>query len=271
MKQFRRVLELDSDHAEAMVLLALKLQELSQEGEASTLVERALQKSPGHPYVLRYAAMFYRKEGDVENAFKLLEKALKITPNSSFLYHQIGQCYNDKLQALGPVRCSNGPDDPASQEKATLIEQCRHYFSEAVALKPSFTGAKVKLADILIVNEEIHEAEMIYSDLLKLEYGCPEDKQYVTYKAGKFELYWKRSEPNAVTHFLEGFSIKRNSKQQKLCRTSLEKIAKRRLRNNPGDIKALCILGAMYLLDGEEPGLMTCFVKLKLQELFNEE
>ncbi|GCB84316.1 hypothetical protein scyTo_0024886, partial [Scyliorhinus torazame] len=56
--------------------------------EADTLVKQALEKSPGLPYVLRYAAKFYRCAGNIEKALKLLDKALKMTPKSAFLYHQ---------------------------------------------------------------------------------------------------------------------------------------------------------------------------------------
>ncbi|GCC25974.1 hypothetical protein chiPu_0004388 [Chiloscyllium punctatum] len=263
MKQFRRVLELDPDHAESMVLLALKLQEFNQKEEASTLVERALQKSPDLPYVLRYAAKFYRKEGDLENAVKLLEKALKITPNSTFLYHQIGQCLQNKLFAL-----LKGPGSKI-QEKEALIKQCKQYFGKAVELKPSFISAKLAFASICSINKEYCEAKEIYSNLLKLQSIRPEDKQEIYYKAGLFELHCKE-ESKAITLLLEGFSIKCNSYLQKYFQTNLEKIAKRRLQNNPGDIKALCILGVMYLLDGEVSGIRQHFARIKLQELFNE-
>ncbi|XP_048407245.1 interferon-induced protein with tetratricopeptide repeats 5-like [Stegostoma tigrinum] len=267
---FRRVLELDPDHAEAMVLLALNLQELSQEEEAFTLVERALQKSPDHPYVLRYVAKFYRKRGDVEKAVKLLERALEITPSSSFLYHQIGQCHQNKLFALLKDPGSKIPESSVFQEKEALIKKCKQYFGKSFELKPSFISAKLAFATMCSINKEYCKAKEIYSNLLKFQPICPEDKQEVYYKVGQFELH-TQEESNAIIHFLEGFSIKRNLKLQKNFRTNLEKIAKTRLQNNPGDIKALYILGVMYLLDGEESGISQYFAGINLQELFNGE
>ncbi|GCB84580.1 hypothetical protein scyTo_0025118, partial [Scyliorhinus torazame] len=84
VNQWRRVLVLDPNDAEAMVQLALKLRVFEQYEEADTLVKQALEKSPGLPYVLRYAAKFYRCAGDIEKALKLLDKALKMTPKSAF-------------------------------------------------------------------------------------------------------------------------------------------------------------------------------------------
>ncbi|GCB86845.1 hypothetical protein scyTo_0027584, partial [Scyliorhinus torazame] len=100
VKQWRRVLVLDPNDAEAMVQLALKLRVFEQYEDANTLVKQALEKSPGLPYVLRYAAKFYRCAGNIEKALTLLDKALKMTPKSAFLYHQKGMCYRSKIQTL---------------------------------------------------------------------------------------------------------------------------------------------------------------------------
>ncbi|GCB75985.1 hypothetical protein scyTo_0015404 [Scyliorhinus torazame] len=100
-----------------MVQLALKLQVFNQYEEADTLVKQALEKSPGLPYVLRYAAKFYRKAGDIEKALKLLDKALQKSPDSAFLYHQKvtkGRYFNDQLQChftWGPQKENIDLDD----------------------------------------------------------------------------------------------------------------------------------------------------------------
>ncbi|XP_059804095.1 interferon-induced protein with tetratricopeptide repeats 5-like [Hypanus sabinus] len=98
VKYFRRVLELDPDDTVAMVLLALKLQRLGQNEEANELVEQALLKTSDLPYVLCYAAKYYRPRGYVEKAIEPLKPALELTPQPCFLHHQLG-LYNRNIES----------------------------------------------------------------------------------------------------------------------------------------------------------------------------
>ncbi|XP_043568357.1 interferon-induced protein with tetratricopeptide repeats 1-like isoform X2 [Chiloscyllium plagiosum] len=226
IKQFRRVLELDPDHAEAMVLLALKLQEFNQEEEASTLVERALQRSRHHPYVRRYAAKFYRKASKIDKSLKLLRESLANTPNSAFLYHQIGLCYKSQLLHMIKASNRNNPHNSTNGKKMDLINQCKYYFKKAVKLRQSFINPQLDLAVIYSINEELQEAEKIYSDLLELEDIRPENKQAIRLQVGLFELNVKKSKPNAIIHFEEVMQVNYDSLEKERCRKILERIAK---------------------------------------------
>ncbi|GCB83377.1 hypothetical protein scyTo_0023936, partial [Scyliorhinus torazame] len=256
VNQWRRVLELDPNDAEAMVQLALKLQVFRQYEDANTLVKQALEKSPGLPYVLRYAAKLYRRARNIEKALTLLDKALKMTPKSAFLYHQKGMCYKYKIQTLKKSQGSKG-----SGKIDTLINDCKECFKKALELKPSFILAELGYAHICSINGEYCEAEDIYSKLLELENTCPENKQEIRFQFGLFEQNYKHSQSNAIKYFLEGFKIKHDSNSRNNCRTHLEKIAK-----NPQDIVAFCICGIIHMLDGEE-----CFEKILEIELGDAE
>ncbi|XP_060697874.1 interferon-induced protein with tetratricopeptide repeats 5-like [Hemiscyllium ocellatum] len=272
MKQFRHVLELDPDHAEAMVLLALKLQELSQEGEASTLVERALQKSPDLPHVLRYAAKFYRIKGDVERALKVLKTAMEITPSSTFLHHQIGLCYRKKLMSLLKNPLSKNPSNPAFQQKVELIKLCKSHFKNAFKPRPlTFIRAQLDFAGICSLNEEFPEAEKIYTNLLKLKDIRPENRQAICLQAGLFQLFQKRAESKAITLFLEGMKVNYNSIERIKCRENLEKTTTRRLRRNPRDSEALGALGFLHQLDGKKRKAVEYFEKALQFDQGNEE
>ncbi|XP_078060424.1 interferon-induced protein with tetratricopeptide repeats 5-like [Mustelus asterias] len=262
MKQLRRVLELDPDHTVAMVLLALKLQQFYQKEEALKFINRALQKSPDLPYVLRYAAMFYRKEGDVEKALNLLKKGLEITPSSTFLHHQIGQCYRTKLYELMKYPGSKGPRNAAPQNRAELIKLCKFHFQKAFENRP-LTSIKAHLdfAGICSLNEEYRKAKEIYKHLLTLEGIRPENKQAICLQAGLFELNHKKSDSNAIDHFLEGMKVNYDSIEQKKCRENLEMTATRCLRKNPRDSKALGVHGFLHQLDGERCEAIKCFEK----------
>ncbi|XP_038629921.1 interferon-induced protein with tetratricopeptide repeats 5-like [Scyliorhinus canicula] len=263
--QLKRVLELDPGHTVAMVLLALKLQDLNENEKALRLVEQALQKTPDQLYMIRYAAKFYRRAGEVGKALELLEKGLKIIPNSAFFHHQIGLCYKIKLIQLIKSD-SKSSRNFKLQRKVTLINQCKHHFDEAFRLKPSLIMAKLAFAEICTIDKDHDKAEAIYKNLLNLEYITLENKQEIYLEAGKFEFYHKKSELNASKCYLEGFKIKHASKARERCRYYLEKTAENRLCENRRDIQAFCIRGIIHMVDGQE-----CFEKVLEIERSNEE
>ncbi|XP_048407089.1 interferon-induced protein with tetratricopeptide repeats 5-like [Stegostoma tigrinum] len=262
VKWFRRVLELDPDDSVSMVLLALKLQELNKKAEAFTLVERALQKSPDLLYVLRYAAKFHRKEGNLERSLELLKRGLKIAPDSAFLHHQVGLCYKTKLMPLIKNPHLKKHRSLSSQQITELINQCKYHFEMASENRPlTFVIAKLDYAVVCSLNKEYLKVEEIFSNLLRSEQMHPDDRQSVHFQAGLFELHHKRSESNAIAHFLEGLKFKRSSKEWESCRKYLIKIATRQIDSNQRDSKAFGILGHVYQLAGEKRNAIECFEK----------
>ncbi|XP_038644591.1 interferon-induced protein with tetratricopeptide repeats 5-like, partial [Scyliorhinus canicula] len=272
MKQFRRVLELDPEDSVAMVLLALKLQQYYQSEEALELIKEALRKSPDLPYVLRYAAKFYRTEGDVEKAVELLKKGLEITPHSGFFHHQIGACYRTKLYKLINFPDSKGPRNAALQQKAELFKLCKYHFQKAFENRP-LTSIKSQLdfAGICILNEEYRKVKEVYNHLLGLEGIRPENKQAICLQAGLFELNHMKSESNAISHFLEGIKVNYDSIEQKRCRENLETIVRRWRRSNPRESKALGVFGFLHQLDGERCEAIKYFEKALESDPDNEE
>ncbi|GCB85123.1 hypothetical protein scyTo_0025742, partial [Scyliorhinus torazame] len=230
--------------------------------EADTLVKQALEKSPDLPYVLRYAAKFYRCAGDIEKALTLLDKALKMTPKSTFLYHQKGQCYKKQICLLKKNPGSRDPRNPDFEKKTRLVKNCKECFKKAIELKQSCIIAKLDYAKTYSLNEEYDEAAKIYSSLLELENTCPENKQEIRLHAALFQLYHKHSEANAINYFLEGLKIKCDSTARKRCHNHLETIVERQLRKNQWNNKVFCIRGLMYLLDGKESEAIECFEKI---------
>ncbi|XP_072882917.1 interferon-induced protein with tetratricopeptide repeats 1-like [Hemitrygon akajei] len=247
VKHFRRVLELDPDDAVAMVLLALKLQMLRQNEKANELVEQALLKTSDLPYVLRYAAKYYRQSGFVERATELLKKALELTPHSGFLHYQLGLCYRSKLKYTH----SRYPHNPEFQQRAELINLCKYHLEKSfehrqkTAIKPQLV-----FADICITSGEYSRAEETYRRLVELVDMRPENMQSICLEAGLFELYQKKSETNAVLLFLKGVKIEYNSREREKCRMKLEKWADRKLSVNAQDSKALGVKAFLYQLKG---------------------
>ncbi|XP_032889436.1 interferon-induced protein with tetratricopeptide repeats 5-like [Amblyraja radiata] len=268
----RRVLELDPDESLAMVMLALKLQQDNQKKEANELVERALQKSPDVPKVLRNAAKFYRLERAVEKAIELLEKALAITPMNSVLHDQIGMCYREQLLALFKNPLSSDPQYPAFQQKMLLFNHCKHHFGKAFEHRPkTATKSQLDYADICIRNGEHSEAAEVYSKLLKLEGIRPQNMQKIYLQAGIFEMYRRKSDLNAVNLLQKGLKIKNNTHDWKLCYKHLDKWVRRKLCRDAHDSKALGVKGFLHQMDGHKSEAIESFVKALEFDPSNEE
>ncbi|XP_072882910.1 interferon-induced protein with tetratricopeptide repeats 5-like isoform X2 [Hemitrygon akajei] len=271
VQYLRRVLELDPDDTVAMVMLALKLQEFNEAERANELIEEALRKTPDLPYVLRYAAKFYRIAQAVDIAIGLLERALEFTPCSSFLHHQIGMCYRGKLFSLKKKTDPNHPDRSAFQQKAELISKCKYHFEKAFDLKPSFTFAKLDFAGICLENGEVDRAEEIYKSLLSLKDLASDHKQALALQVGLFEQHHKRSESNAIVYFLDGLKTHHGSKQWRLCDSNLRMILGKQIKRNPRNSNALGVLGMVHQLAGEKDEAVKCFEKALEFDPGNEE
>ncbi|XP_062927718.1 interferon-induced protein with tetratricopeptide repeats 5-like [Mobula hypostoma] len=272
VKHLRRVLELDPDESLAMVLLALKLQELKQKKEANELVEQALQKTSDYPKVLRNAAKFYRKEKNLEKAITLLKKALEISPHSSVLHDQLGMCYRSKLLELIDNPLSKDPQNPEFQQRAELFNQCKHHFGKAFEHRPkSAIKSQLDFADICLRNGEYSKAEEIYSDLLKLVDIRPESMQKICLQAGLFQFYQRRSEFNAIRLFQKALRVKNDSKVWKQCYEHLEKLANRKLYRNPHDSMALGAKGLLHQLVHNKSKAIECYEKALEFDPGNEE
>ncbi|XP_059803481.1 interferon-induced protein with tetratricopeptide repeats 5-like [Hypanus sabinus] len=272
VKHLRRVLDLDPNDSMAMVLLALKLKQLKQKETATKLVEQALQKTPDLPYVLRYAAKFYRLEEDVEKAIRLLKKALEITPLSAFLHDQIAMCYRIKLDELINNPRSRNPRNPAFHQKAKLFEQCMYHFGKAFQHRPkSAIKPQLDFAGVCVRNGEYSKAKEIYSNLLKLDDIRPENLQRICLHAGNFELYQRRCESNAISLFLKGLKVQYDSNERKKCHDKVEKWTDKKLCKDPHDSKALGMKGLLYQLNGNKAKAIEYFEKALEFDHENEE
>ncbi|XP_062927715.1 interferon-induced protein with tetratricopeptide repeats 5-like isoform X2 [Mobula hypostoma] len=272
VKHLRRVLELDPDESLAMVLLALKLQELKQKKEANELVEQALQKTPDYPKVLRNAAKFYRKENDVEKAITLLKKALEISPHSSVLHDQLGMCYRINLLKLIANPLSQDPQSPEFQQKAELVNNCKYHFGKAFEHRPKTAiKSQLDLADICVRNGEYSKADEIYSNLLKLDDTRPENIQIINLEAGLFYLFRRKSEVEGITLLKKALQIEIHTKIWKRAYEHLERWAGKKLYSNPHDSMALGAKGLLHQQVHNKSKAIECYEEALQFDPGNEE
>ncbi|XP_072559888.1 interferon-induced protein with tetratricopeptide repeats 9 [Paramormyrops kingsleyae] len=222
--QLRRSLLLEPDDSEIKVLLALKLQSSSKQ-ESKRLIKDALRLSPDVPQVTRYVAKYLRAEGSTEESLEILRKAVKLAPNSSFLYHQIGLCHRQQLiQMLQTDRATKCIPMARKRDKT---EECIYYFRKAVELKPSNIHAQVSLAEAYAENRQLLEAEKIFTDLLKDDSLWEPDKQHCHTRYGVFLLYKRKAEDQAVAQFRIAYQMQIKSSDRMQAAKKLRQIAER--------------------------------------------
>ncbi|XP_048861352.1 interferon-induced protein with tetratricopeptide repeats 5-like [Brienomyrus brachyistius] len=224
VSQLRRLLLLEPDDSEIKVLLALKLQSSSKQ-ESLRLIEDALRLSPAVPQVTRYVAKYLRAEGSTEESLEILRKAVKMAPNSSFLYHQIGLCHRQQLIQM--LQTDKATKYIPVARKRDKTEECIYYFRKAVELKPSNIHAQVSLAEAYAENRELLEAEKIFTDLLKDDSLQEPDKQHCHTRYGVFLLYKMKAEDQAVAQFRIAYQMQIKSSDRMQAGKKLRQIAER--------------------------------------------
>ncbi|XP_047680568.1 interferon-induced protein with tetratricopeptide repeats 1-like isoform X3 [Prionailurus viverrinus] len=250
LQPLKEAIRLNPEDAYIKALLALKLQDVGQEAEGEKYVEEALTNMSSQAYVFRYAAKFYRRKGALDNALQLLKRALRATPSSAFLHHQMGLCY--KAHMIQIKRAANW--QPRGQDRDNVDKMVRlaiAHFQFALEQKPTFDVAYIHLAGMYIEAGNHRKAEDIYQKLLCLTSLDEEKQQKVHFHYGQFQEFQKKSEVNAIIHYLKALKTEKVSLTRDKCINSLEKLTLRRLSRNASDIESLSILGFIYKVKGE--------------------
>ncbi|KAJ8366168.1 hypothetical protein SKAU_G00149990 [Synaphobranchus kaupii] len=219
--QLEKALLLDPNDAEVMVLLALKLQR-SERGKSLKLIKNAIKLSPDVPQVMRYVGKYFRAEDTTNASLDILEKAVEQTPNSSFLHHQVGK---KQLIKMG---------SHVTQKRAK-VEQCIHDFSKAVELKPTNIYAQVNLAEAYGENQQLIEAEKIFTELLQDGSLRDPDMQHVHTAYGLFLLYKKKADDRAVAQFKAANRMKIKSRNRRKAGEKLALIVERWRKNRAAE------------------------------------
>ncbi|NXI36130.1 IFIT5 protein, partial [Galbula dea] len=254
LKPLKRALELDPEQTFIMALIALKLQNLNQGDEGERHIENAMQKTPDLPYVLRYAAMFYRRKREFEKAVEILKKALAVTPVSPFLHHQLGLCYKDKLFQLKETTRY-----PPQEQVDQLIRLCIFHFKTATDQKTNFFYAYIVLANMYIEGKMYEKAEETFQKASQINILSEKDKQEFCYYYGKFLSCQMKMESEAIKYYREGLKIGGNSFFFHKCINSLKKLLNLRIRRGLGDATDFGTLGFVHNLNSKKHEAIDCY------------
>ncbi|KAM8924627.1 interferon-induced protein with tetratricopeptide repeats 5-like, partial [Pelodytes ibericus] len=194
-----RAVELNPKDSTLKALLALKLQDMKRGNEGIKYVEQALKQTPDLPYLLRYVAKFYRREGMPENALSVLKKALEFLPNSAFLYHQSGLCYRQMMHAKKRQAKKYNPNQRIyANEIEELIQKAILNFQKALEHKQSLSYAYIDLADMYTEADDYRKAEEIFQKALAIPYFLEVEKQQIMTAYRRFKDHCLRTDSEAA-------------------------------------------------------------------------
>ncbi|NWV01680.1 IFIT5 protein, partial [Upupa epops] len=256
LRPLQRAVELDPKATFVMSLLALKLQDLGRDDEGEKYIEEAMKKAPCLPYVLRYAAKFYRRKRNVDKALKVLEKLLKITPNSSFVHHQLGLCYRTKLFHL-----KNGQRYTHEEQENENIQRSIFHFKAAIDRKTKFFSGHNDLAEMYALARRYEEAEETFQKASQINILSDDDQQEFCYRYGAYQYFHMKSESKAIEYYLKGIQIKTNSLYFFKCSKGLKKVLEQRIQRGLGDATVFGTLGLVHSLNDQKKEAVECYEK----------
>ncbi|XP_070802397.1 interferon-induced protein with tetratricopeptide repeats 5-like [Pituophis catenifer annectens] len=259
LEVLKRALKLNPEDVFVLPLLAIKLQESDKKEEGEKWIKEALRKHPGIPYVLRYAAKFYRKKGDVETSLQHLEKALSLTPNSAFLHHQIGLCY--RAQYLVMKNESRYDKCQVNDKMDELTRLCIFHFEKAVENKPEFFYANIDLAKRYAEQGELQKADEIYQKLFTMRNLTSLEKQQAHFNYGRFQESDRRLQSEAIKHYFAALKIENDSIERDKCKCILKKLMDKKIRHGEADAENFAILGFIHQLNGDKEQAMKAYEK----------
>ncbi|XP_046944654.1 interferon-induced protein with tetratricopeptide repeats 5-like isoform X2 [Lynx rufus] len=247
----RKAVTLNPDNAYMKVLLALKLQDVHAEAEGERHIEEILDQIASQPYVLRYAAKFYRRKKSWDEALGLLKKGLKATPTSSFLHHQMGLCYRAQMIQIKKDTC-NRPKGEDKLRVDRLIAMALSHFKAAVERDSTFAFAYTDLANMYAEGGQYSKAEDVFQKALHLENITGDHRHQIHYYYGRFQEFHCKSESTAIHHYVEALKLRDRSLLRTKLTSALKKLAVKRLSHDASDVQSLCALGFVYKLEGEK-------------------
>ncbi|XP_062071343.1 interferon-induced protein with tetratricopeptide repeats 1-like [Lepus europaeus] len=258
LQPLRQAIRLNPEDAYLKALLALKLQDVGQEAEGRECMEEALAHTSSQTYVFRYAAKFFRRQGRLDEALKYLKMALKATPSSAFLHHQIGLCYRGQMfQIKNATHMQPRGRDRENVDR--LIQLVIFHFEYAVKQKPTFEIAHIHLALMYVIAGDHEKAEDTFQKLLHMTPAQENTLQDIHFHYGQFQQFQKKSEVDAITHYLKAIKIGKDSYARDKSINALKQLASKKLKTNAFDLEGLSLQGLVHRVKGELKEALECY------------
>ncbi|KAM9323781.1 interferon-induced protein with tetratricopeptide repeats 5-like [Gastrophryne carolinensis] len=273
LELLQNAVELGPKDASLKALLALKLQDFKREEEGEVYIKEALNQAPDLPYVLRYAAKFYRRAGHVDQALRLLYKAIDLIPTSGFLHHQLGLCYRRKMIDLKKTQ-ERGTFQRRGMNTESIDEftnKAIYHFEKVLEYKKTFVYAYSDLASMYCEIKDYKRAEETFQKVFQFPNLTDEEKQGLHQNYGRFQEYHMKSQAVAIKHYKECFQIKEPSLSRDNSEKALKRMAERKIRSYPPEAAGFALLGFVYKNKGQREDAIEYYEQALKYDRDNEE
>ncbi|XP_066454890.1 interferon-induced protein with tetratricopeptide repeats 5-like [Eleutherodactylus coqui] len=237
------------------VLLGLKYQDLNESKKGLVLIEEALRVTPEFPYLLRYVAKFYRREGMIDESIMVLNEATRRNPTSGHLQHQLGMCYKKKIMSLKDcakkLKLNFQSTRNCREEIEDAVSKAIYHLEKAVEYKKTFVIAYIALASMYGRGQQYQKAEEIFYKVLNMDNVTKEEKQELHLIWAQHELYKKNCEIEAIGHFKEVLKIKCFTVFRRYAMEECKSLATKMISRNPSDKDGLELLDFIHQSDQE--------------------
>ncbi|XP_028714936.1 interferon-induced protein with tetratricopeptide repeats 1-like [Peromyscus leucopus] len=255
LEPLRKAVRLNPEDPNIKVYLALKLQDVGESAEAESYIEEALSSTSCQHYTFRSIAKYYRRKGCIDKALPLLHRALQESPASGYLHYQLGLCYHRQVMQL-----RTSTDKPAQRQAA---QQAILEFQEIVKLRPRFEMAYVGMAEVQAETGQHEEAEANFQIALNMtelyrNLECHKE-QDIHLRYGRYQNFHRKSEDEAITHYLIGLKLKKKNFVWRNILGRLERMVIRRAGLHVRLVESYCLLGFIYKLKREKESALMCY------------
>jgi tetratricopeptide (TPR) repeat protein len=142
IRSFRRVIALDSKHAESYNYIGYMYAERGTNlGEAIQLIQQALAIEPENGYFIDSLGWAYYQQGRYPEALRELKRAVSLAKEDPVLYEHLGDAYlknnlsNEAIEAW-EKSLKTDPDAPTAPQVRTKIKETRESQTRAKGAPP---------------------------------------------------------------------------------------------------------------------------------------
>uniref|UniRef100_A0ACB8F8W4 Uncharacterized protein n=1 Tax=Sphaerodactylus townsendi TaxID=933632 RepID=A0ACB8F8W4_9SAUR len=159
----------------------------------------------------------------------------------------------------------------AREQMEELIRHCIFHFQEAMKYNTKFVFTYLDLAGMYAEAKRFQEAEETFQKVFAMAKLPCEEQQLLHFRYGRYQQLQKKSEAEAVKHYLNGMRIENESYQRERCRNYLKRLVENKMKKGAGDAKSFGILGFIHQLDGERQQAVECYERALEMDPDNEE
>lgn len=171
-QRYRRILEIDETHRDAMHLLAVVHMQRGELAEAEALLAKVVDMYPEFAFAYSNLALVLKRTGRIDEASRCLHRAIELNPNFPEAYNNLGLLY----------------------EAAMHAREAERLYRTATRLNGTFHQAWFNLGNVLRRTGRLSDAEACYRMALQIQpnYGPARVNRGVNFLAlGRYEEAWE--------------------------------------------------------------------------------